>query len=190
MKNLLKNILYASSIIITSPLFLLYWITKSKKLFAGQAQLMALVPGLIGSYLRVAYYCMTLEACTPNGYIGFGTFIAHPETELGRGYYIGAYNIIGMAKICDHVTIASHISILSGKIQHGFKEIGKPIQQQAGVFRKITIGKNCWIGNGVIIMDDLGIQNIIAAGSVVTKKTDDYVVMAGNPAKEVQRLSP
>lgn len=188
MKSILRTLILGTCYVLTSPLSLLYRMTRSEKLFAGQAQLLALVPGSIGSYLRVAYYCMTLESCSAKGYIGFGTFIAHPETELGHGYYIGAYNIIGTAKICDHATIASHVSILSGKKQHGFKEIGKPIQEQAGVFRKIIIGENCWVGNGAIIMDDLGIQNVIAAGSVVTKKTADYVVVAGNPAKEVQRI--
>ncbi|MCJ8503129.1 acyltransferase [Desulfatitalea alkaliphila] len=188
MKRYLQKIVLGGCIILTMPLSVLFRISKSKKLFAGQAQLMALVPGTIGSYLRVAYYCMTLEACSSKGYIGFGTFIAHPETELGRGYYIGAFTIIGTAKIGDHATIASHVSILSGNSQHGFKQIGKPIQEQTGVYRKITIGANCWIGNGAIIMDDLGIQNVIAAGSVVTKKTEDYVVVAGNPAKEIKKI--
>lgn len=186
MKQLLQQLVVAACLVITAPLYLLYKVTGSKDLFAGQGQLLALVPGKIGSYLRVAYYSMTLEQCPKNGYIGFGTFFAHPDVELGTGYYIGAYNIIGMAKIGDHATIASHVSILSGKHQHGYKEIGKPIQQQPGVFRKITIGENCWIGNGAIIMDDLGVQNVVAAGSVVTNKTNDYEVLAGNPAKVIK----
>ena len=189
MKNVFQKIVFAACLFLIMPLYLLFKLTKSKSLFAGQAQLLALIPGTIGSYLRVSYYFMTLERCSSKGYIGFGSFIAHPETELGQGYYIGAYTIIGTAKIGDHATIASHVSILSGKKQHGFEEIGKPIQEQAGVFRKIIIGENCWIGNGSIVMDDLGIQNVIAAGSVVPKKTEDYVVLAGNPAKLIKRLN-
>lgn len=189
MKQLLQNLIFAICLILTAPLYLLYKITRSKDLFAGQGQLLALVPGKIGSYLRVAYYSMTLERCPRKGYIGFGSFFAHPQVELGEGYYIGAYNIIGMARIGAHATIASHVSILSGKNQHGYKEIGKPIQGQAGVFRKITIGENCWIGNNAVIMADLGVQNVVAAGSVVASNTGDYEIMAGNPAKLVKKIA-
>lgn len=185
----MKLLVQKFCLILTAPLYLLYKISKSKDLFAGQGQLLALVPGKFGSYLRIAYYSMTLERCTTKGYIGFGTFFAHPETELGTGYYIGAYNIIGTARIGDHVTIASHVSILSGKNQHGYKEIGKPIQEQPGVFRKINIGENCWIGNGAIVMEDLGIQNVLASGSVVTHKTGNYEILAGNPAKVVKTIN-
>jgi len=165
MKPILKKIIFIICLILTSPLFLLYRVTRSRALFAGQAQLLALVPGKIGSYLRVAYYCMTLKRCTPHGYIGFGSFFAHPEAELGVGYYIGAYNVIGMVTIGDHATIASHVSITSGKNQHGYSEIDVPIQSQVGEFRKITIGGNCWIGNGAIVMEDLGThQQIVLEG--------------------------
>lgn len=180
--------IFSLSLLATSPLWLLYKITGSKDLFAGQGQLLALVPGKIGSYIRVAYYSKTLERCPNKGYIGFGTFFAHPEVEIGEGYYIGAYNIIGMAKIGKHATIASHVSILSGKNQHGYKEIGKPIQEQVGVFTKITIGDNCWIGNGSIIMSDLGVQNVIAAGAVVNRNTNDYEILIGNPATVVKTI--
>lgn len=189
MKQLIQKLLFMFCLFFTAPLWLFYKLTGSKDLFAGQGQLLALVPGKIGSYIRVAYYSKTLEQCPIRGYIGFGTFFAHPEVELGVGYYIGAYNIIGMAKIGDHATIASHVSILSGKHQHGYKEIDKPIQEQPGVFRKITIGENCWIGNGAIIMDDLGIQNIVAAGSVVINKSNNYEILAGNPAIVVKNLA-
>src|SRR6185369_5316946 len=115
MKQLLQKLVYVVCLILTSPLYILYKITRSKDLFAGQGQLLALVPGKIGSYIRVAYYSMTLNRCPLEGYIGFGTFFAHPTVEIGRGVYIGSYCIIGMAIIGDHATIASHVSILSGK---------------------------------------------------------------------------
>ncbi len=188
MKKVLQRCFLGLCLVLTAPLYLLFLLTRSKELFAGQGQLLALIPGKFGSYCRVAYYSRTLNSCSTKGYIGFGTFIAHPETELGTGYYLGAYNILGTAKIGDHVTIASHVSILSGKHQHGYTEIGKPIQEQPGVFRKITIGENCWIGNGAVIMDDLGVQNVVAAGSVVIHRTGDYEVLTGNPAKVVKTI--
>jgi len=93
----------------------------------------------MGSYLRVAYYCMTLKRCTSKGYIGFGSFFAHPEAELGVGYYIGAYTIIGMAKIGDHATIASHVSILSGKNQHGTGKEGNRFRNNQGFLSRYRL---------------------------------------------------
>jgi len=189
MKKILQKAIYLLCLVVTAPLYLLFRISKSEDLFAAQTQFLALIPGKIGSYLRVAYYSQTLQRCSPKGYIGFGSFFAHPQAELGIGYYIGAYCIIGKASIGDHATIASHVSILSGKNQHGFREIGKPIQEQPGVFRKISIGENCWIGNNAVIMADLGRQNVVAAGSVVVSSTGDFDIMVGNPARAVKKVT-
>lgn len=188
MKSFLQKIVFNFCLILTFPLIFLYKVTKSKDLFVGQAQLLALIPGKIGSYIRVAYYSITLDNCSSSGYIGFGTFFPHPNVELGKRYFIGAYCIIGMAKIGDYVTIASHVSVLSGKNQHGYREIGKPIQEQPGFYKKIVIKENCWIGNSAVIMADLGVQNVIAAGSVIMESTGDYQVLSGNPAKVIKNL--
>ncbi len=185
MKPLIKKLLFLFSLALTLPLIAAYRLSESKSLFAGQGQLLSLMPGKIGSYLRVAFYSRTLERCSTDIYIGFGSFFAHPEVEVGKGVYIGAYCIIGMAFIGDHTTIGSGVHILSGKYQHGYKEIGKPIQKQAGIFTKVTIGKNCWIGNCAVIMANVGIQNVIGAGSVIVNTTDDYEVLSGNPAKVI-----
>lgn len=189
MKELCQKCVYVVCLILTAPLHLLFNITKSKDLFAGQAQLLSLIPGKIGSYLRVAYYYMTIQKSHLEGFIGYGTYLTNPEVEIGHRVYIGAYNIIGIVSIKDHATIASHVSILSGKQQHGYKEIDKPIQEQKGTFKRIHIGENCWIGNGAILMADIGRQNVIAAGSVIANHTGDYEIWAGNPAIMIKKIS-
>lgn len=188
MKSIFKKVIFVFCIVLLSPLLFLYKLTGSRTLFAGQAQAIAMIPGKFGSYLRVCYYCMTLKQCSRYGYIGFGSFFAHPEAELGVGYYIGAYNIIGMAKIGNYATIASHVSILSGKNQHGYGEIGKPIQEQPGFFKVIAIGDNCWIGNNAVVMADIGEHTIVAAGSVVVDSMDGFEIVAGNPAKVLKKI--
>ncbi|MHB8773324.1 MAG: LbetaH domain-containing protein [Syntrophales bacterium] len=77
---------------------------------------------------------------------------------------------------------------MSGKHQHGYLEIGKPIQEQEGRYEKVRIGKNCWVGNGAVVMANLGVQNVVAAGSVVVKDTSDYAVLAGNPATVIRTI--
>lgn len=188
MKSFLKKLLHLCGLIVTVPFSLAYILIRSDSLFAGQGQLLSLIPGKIGSYLRVAYYRMTLEKCSREAYIGFGSFFAHPEAEMGKGVYVGDYCILGMVKIGDYTTIGSNVHILSGKHQHGYKEIGKPIQEQKGFYKKISIGENCWIGSCAVIMADVGKQNVIGAGSVVVKETKDYEVIAGNPARTIKGL--
>lgn len=189
MKQFVKILSHSLALVFTAPLFLLYNCTKSHALFAGQAQLLALIPGKIGSYLRIAFYSRTLTRCPLHGYIGFGSFFAHPDAEMGMGCYIGAYTIIGRAIIGNHATIASHVSILSGKNQHGYQVVGQPIQEQTGIFTKITIGENSWIGNNSVVMANLGFQTIVAAGSVVVSETEACVVVGGNPARKLKSLS-
>jgi acetyltransferase-like isoleucine patch superfamily enzyme len=55
-----------------------------------------------------------------------------------------------------------------------------------GVSRKgIKIGKNCWIGSKVTILDgvEIGDSCIVAAGAVVNKSFPSNSVIGGVPAK-------
>lgn len=189
MKEWLKGIVRGGATLLVGPLALLVRLVGSESFFVGAGQGFALVPGKIGSYLRVAYYGVTLDSCARDVYIGFGSYFSHPQARVGHGVYIGAYCIVGMADIGDHCTIGSGVHILSGKHQHGFREIGKPIQQQPGQFTPIAIGENTWIGNGAIVMADLGRQNVIGAGSVVVKPSEDLQILAGNPAQVISMLA-
>jgi maltose O-acetyltransferase len=58
--------------------------------------------------------------------------------------------------------------------------------------RPIVIGDDVWIGGGAIILAGVtvGDRSVIGAGSVVTKDVPSDVVVVGNPAKIVRRLTP
>lgn len=55
-------------------------------------------------------------------------------------------------------------------------------------YGKIKIGDNCFIGARSILLPGvvLGDNSVVAAGSVVTKKFPDNVVIGGNPAKIIK----
>lgn len=55
----------------------------------------------------------------------------------------------------------------------------------------ITINDNVWIGLNSIILKGvtIGKNSIVAAGSVVTKNVPDNVLVGGNPAKIIKKLS-
>jgi len=58
--------------------------------------------------------------------------------------------------------------------------------------RPIAIGDDVWIGGGAIVLAGvtIGDRSVIGAGSVVTKDVPSDVVVVGNPAKIVRRLTP
>jgi acetyltransferase-like isoleucine patch superfamily enzyme len=55
----------------------------------------------------------------------------------------------------------------------------------------IKIGKNCWIGSKVSILDGVQLGNgcIVAAGAVVTKSFPDNSIIGGVPAKLLKTRS-
>lgn len=54
----------------------------------------------------------------------------------------------------------------------------------------VTIGKNCWLGAGVLVMPGvtIGDNSVIGAGSVVTKDIPANVVAVGNPCKVMREI--
>ena len=54
----------------------------------------------------------------------------------------------------------------------------------------VRIGKNCWLGAGVIVMPGvtIGDNTVIGAGSVVTKDIPSNVVAVGNPCRVLREV--
>ena len=55
----------------------------------------------------------------------------------------------------------------------------------------VHIGRNCWIGAGVVIVPGITIGDnvVIGAGSVVTKDIPSNVVAVGNPCKVLREVN-
>lgn len=172
------------------PLYLLFLagtLFSKEGSFAAFSQFLSLFPGKTGSYLRVAFYRLSMSNCHFNVMISFASIFSQSETEIDEGVYIGPQCNIGLCKIGKNTLIASGVYIMSGKNQHNFDDLYTPIQQQGGYFEKITIGEDCWIGNGALVMANIGKQCIVGAGSVVVSDIEDYSIVVGNPAKLVKK---
>ena len=155
-------------------------------MFRTVSQVVSLFPGIVGSYLRLATFRFTMKTCKVTGIIHFGTLFSNPDTEIADNVYIGPQCNIGQCSIGADTMLASGVHILSGKNQHSFDTLDKPIQQQGGHYEKISIGKDCWVGNGAIVMADIGDHAIVAAGSVVISQVPAKAIVAGNPAKIIK----
>jgi acetyltransferase-like isoleucine patch superfamily enzyme len=138
--------------------------------------------GTWGVVLRDKLNKKILKCSGEEVHVCFGTILTKPSIELGNNVYIGAYCMIGDVKIEKDSLIADHVIIPSGNSQHGISRLDIPISQQPGIYRKIHIGEDCWIGSGSIVLADIGNHCVIGAGSVVTKPVEDFIIVAGNPA--------
>jgi virginiamycin A acetyltransferase len=150
------------------------------------AQMFALAPAIIGDYLRIAYYRLTLQDCALDSRIQFGSFFAHPQVKVGHGVFVGAYCVLGRTEIGDRTQIASGVQILSGRRQHARSQDGHLLGSAHGEFTSVSIGADCWIGAAAIIMADVGSASTVGAGSVVVKPIPKGCVAVGSPARVVK----
>lgn len=189
MKSFLKQALLFVVTALFIPFCLLITITpksKKKAVFSSVSQFLSLFPGQAGSLIRKSVFRFSIVDKPETGVIGFGTIFSEPKSKIEENVYIGPQCNIGGCNIGKNSLIASGVHILSGKNQHNFDDLSKPIQQQGGVYSIIDIGEDCWIGNTAVIMANVGKHSIIAAGSVVTKEIPEYSIAAGNPARVIR----
>ena len=186
MKAGLKILLGTISHVLVLPLYLLTKVlarvVRTDQPFQMASQALSLCPGIIGNYLRHAFYRWMLPRCGADVCIEFGTILHQPTVEIGNRVYIGSHCSIGECVIEDDVLIGSNVDILSGKHQHSFEDVDIPMRDQGGRLEKIRIGPDSWLGNSSVVMAPVGRKSIVAAGSVVTRDVEPYSIVGGNPA--------
>ncbi|WP_374445259.1 DapH/DapD/GlmU-related protein [Epilithonimonas sp.] len=108
------------------------------------------------------------------------------KIKIGNNVGIGEFAYLGGSgglEIGDECIVGQYLSCHPEN--HNYQNIEMPIRHQ-GVSRKgIKIGKNCWIGSKVTILDgvEIGDGCILAAGSVITKSFPENSIIGGIPAK-------
>ena len=90
--------------------------------------------------------------------------------------YVGDYTMFG-----PNVTIATAGHPILPELRQEGLQYNAPVH----------IGKNCWIGAGVIIVPGVTIGDnvVIGAGSIVTKDLPDNVIAVGNPCKVLREVN-
>lgn len=119
------------------------------------------------------------------------------DTEHEGGYFdSGEWVYLGTGTTCfghfgleigDNSLLAQNITITP--YSHIFDDPNKRIWDQGGHSKKITIGKDCYLGMGVCVMysGDIGDGSVIGAGSTVVKPIEPYSVAVGTPAKVIKK---
>ena len=90
--------------------------------------------------------------------------------------YVGDYTMFG-----PNVTIATAGHPILPELREQGYQYNAPVR----------IGKNCWIGAGVVIVPGITIGDnvVVGAGSIVTKDLPDNVVAVGNPCKVLREVN-
>lgn len=149
------------------------------------SQLLSIVPGKVGEFLRGAFLRFALEDCGPSVTIGFGVLFAKTGARIGDRVYVGPRCVIGSVNIGDDTLIGPAVQLPSGPHTHGIDRLDVPIRDQPGAMRTTIIGRDCWIGGGAIVLADVGDQAVVGAGSVVTRPVPAREIWAGNPARKI-----
>lgn len=189
MKQTLKQIAFWVSFCLVLPLLASHWlqsrVTGADQSLEAHSEWLALLPGKIGSYLRVAFYRFALEHCEPSATICFGVLFSKPTARIGHNVYIGPRSMIGEVTIEDDVLIGPAVQIPSGPFTHGFERLDTPIRLQSGKRQRVVIGRDSWIGAASVVLADVGTQCVVGASSIVTKPLEACSIAVGNPARRV-----
>lgn len=149
----------------------------------GSSQAWALLPGVVGQYLRRAFLCRTLQGCASTATIEFGTLFSSASASIGDRAYIGPRCHLGWAVIERDALLAAGVHVPSGARTHGIDDPLLPIRDQPATKTAVRIGAGSWIGSAAIVMADVGRDCVIAAGAVVSRPIPDRTIAGGVPAR-------
>ena len=105
-----------------------------------------------------------------NVYANFGLTLVD-DTHI----YVGDYTMFA-----PHVTLATAGHPILPELREKIYQFNAPIH----------IGRNCWLGAGVVVLPGItiGDNSVIGAGSIVTKDIPANVVAYGNPCKVIREI--
>jgi virginiamycin A acetyltransferase len=181
-----KRLVQCAALAAEFPCGLLCGFGRVERLYTLLAHLHALLPGCMGEFCRAAFYKWTLQSYSIDTTIAFGTFFSRAAASVEPHVSIGAYCVIGFARLGARTQIASLVQIPSGRREHARNADGQLVGWTED---EVVIGADCWIGSSAIVMANVGSGATIGAGSVVVQEIPAGVVAAGNPAKVIRRTT-
>ena len=107
--------------------------------------------------------------------------------EIGKNVFVNhacTFMSIGGITIADNVLIGPKVNLITS--DHSTN----PEERDSIIASPIRIRENVWIGANATILKGvtIGVNSIVAAGSVVTKDIPDNCIFGGVPAKHIKKL--
>jgi len=129
-----------------------------------------------GATLKYGVY---LDTETKDGYIAIGK-----RVYVGTGCCLHGHQGL---EIGDESLLAQNITITP--YSHKFEDPLKTIISQGGFTRKVSIGRDCYLGMNVSVLwsGDIGDGSVIGSGSVVVKPIPPCSIAVGVPAKVIRK---
>ena len=190
MKSFAKSAARLAALVAVSPVLLVFWLNAAlfgrNRALESASQLLSLLPGVSGQYLRRAFLQQALASCHHSALVEFGTIFSQAGAVLGENVYVGPRCVLGLVHLERDVLLAAGVQVPSGGNTHYFDDPTKPIREQGGERKMVTIGAGAWVGSGAIVLADVGKGTVVAAGAVVTKPLPDNVIAGGVPAKVIR----
>jgi acetyltransferase-like isoleucine patch superfamily enzyme len=115
---------------------------------------------------------------------GDGKIVIGNNTRIDQNTTIFASKAAGVS-IGDNTFIAADCYIID--MNHGYA-VGKSINECEDTYEKVIIEKNVWIGHNVTVLKGsrVGVGCVVGAKSLVNKKFEDEIIIAGIPAKKIK----
>jgi acetyltransferase-like isoleucine patch superfamily enzyme len=187
LREAVKGAAFAAATVLVSPALISFQLRARvmgrDRALAGSTQALALVPGVLGQYLRRAFLARTLVRCHPSATIEFGTIFSKAGAIIDERAYVGPRCHLGLVHLERDVLLAAGVHVPSGARTHGTDDSAMPIREQQGTLTMVRIGAGAWVGSAAVVMADVGANSIIGAGAVVTSPVPESVTAAGVPAR-------
>ena len=139
------------------------------------------------------------------GNLGIDDWSEIRHSTLGRHIGIGSFSSVSGVDMGNYCTVSARVAL--GRSEHPTNWLSVCEFQYRDTLssrheslpsryrldwdssKRTTVGSDVWIGDSAIIKKgiELATGTIIGAGSVVTKSTDPYSIVVGNPAKPIRQ---
>src|SRR6478735_7275225 len=123
MRELLKATARGLALIAVLPALLSFWLRSlamgRNRALEGSTQMLALVPGVLGQYLRAAFLGRVLAGCDPTATISFMTVFSQTDARIDDHVYVGPSCSLGLVHIGRNALLGSGVQVTSGRHTHG-----------------------------------------------------------------------
>ena len=147
------------------------------------------LPGFEGIAIRSGFYRLLFARLDGFAFIYSGAYLDHSyNIHAGRSLSINTGAFISARaplRFGHGVLVGPNVVIITSN--HRYDMPDRPISEQGHQLAEIHIGDDCWIGANAVILAGVNVAEgtIVSAGSVVTRDTQPYTIVAGAPAERI-----